>query len=131
MCVGAVLALLAVPLAVGCRSGGRDGGGLYSANPLDRAKAVVRAAERRDPEAVDKLVDLLNDDDAGVRMYASQALRRLCQRDFGYRHYHPEAVRLEAIERWRDALRRGEITVEAGAAGARAQAAASDAGGVP
>lgn len=85
--------------------------------PLDRARAVVAAAERHDADAIHALVNLLEDDDPGVRMYASLALERMCGETFGYRYYAPPEERAEALRRWRDALRNGEVvTLRAGSA---------------
>lgn len=86
---------------------------LQAVYPPDRAQAVVRAAEMRDRDAVHTLVSLLDDKDSGVRMYAILALRRMCDEDFGYRYYAREDERAEAIGRWREALRTGEVQVVA------------------
>lgn len=125
--------------ALACDAGRRQREGLYSSNPLDRAQAVVRVAERQDAGAVHKLVDLLEDADPGVRMYAIQALRRLCGVDYGYRYYAAAAERAAAVERWRAALRVGEVKAggggaevrggEAGGAEAEGVAAAAGVGG--
>lgn len=118
---GCLVALLLLSAAhVACRRAGTSRYPLQSPNPLDRARAAVAAAEQGDPSAVHGLVDLLNDRDAGVRLYAINALERLCGTTYGYEHYAPLDQRRAAIERWRDALRAGELTVsrrEASAAG--------------
>jgi hypothetical protein len=56
-------------------------------------------------------VDLLEDRDAGVRLFAIQGLARLCGSDYGYRYYAAERERAGAVRRWRDALRDGQVTV--------------------
>ncbi len=101
---------LACSLVVGCVGMGqtRDA---RSGNPLDRARAAVTLADQRDTEAVHALVDLLDDPDAGVRFYAIGALRRLCGNDFGYRYYADAVARQISIETWREAIRRGELTL--------------------
>lgn len=83
---------------------------LESVYPPDRASAAVKLAEAGDRDAVHKLVDLLDDEDAGVRLYVSLALERLCQRDYGYRYYDPPAARAAAVAKWRAALRDGSLT---------------------
>ncbi|MBU0639142.1 MAG: HEAT repeat domain-containing protein [Planctomycetes bacterium] len=85
---------------------------LASANAFDRAQAAVTLAEASDPEAVQKLVNLLEDQDRAVRMYAILALRRLCGEDYEYKYYAPEPERLRAVQRWRDALQAGEVVVQ-------------------
>lgn len=87
---------------------------LRSGNPLDRARGVVAVTEARDDVAVHKLVDLLDDSDRAVRMYAILALVRLCGEDYGYRYYESAARRGPAVQRWREALRKGEVTLRAG-----------------
>ena len=94
-----------------CTSSEFIGDPLRSNNPLDRAQAAVRITEEGKPSAVPKLVGLLDDYDQGVRMYAILGLRKLCGEDLGYRYYDPEPDRAEAVRRWRDALRAGEVTL--------------------
>jgi hypothetical protein len=103
----------------GCRHPGQHDQ-LGSANPLDRARAVVRAAEAHDVAAVHQLVDLLDDPDDAVRMYAIMGLRRLCGEDYGYQYYASPGARAAAVRRWRGALRAGEVVVRVspGATGA-------------
>ncbi|MCK4342202.1 MAG: HEAT repeat domain-containing protein [Phycisphaerae bacterium] len=95
----------------GCDSTAARRRALASGNPLDRARAVVQVAEGRDPDAVHKLVDLLDDPDKTVRMYAIIALKRLCGQDYGFRYYADETERRAAVQRWRQALRTGEVTL--------------------
>ncbi len=99
---------------------------LNSDNPLDRSEAIMHAYEARDMRAVHKLVGLLDDPSDAVRMYAIQALRRLCGVDYGYRFYASAAEREPAVQRWREALRAGQITLRPAA-----PVAVSDEGGVP
>jgi hypothetical protein len=84
---------------------------LRSDYPVDRARAAVALAEAGDPQAVDRLVSLLEDNDRGVRMYSILALERLTGQSYGYLYYAPEAERDRAVERWRNALRNGEVTL--------------------
>lgn len=98
--------------ATGCAPAESRRRELQSSDPVQRARAVVQVAEARDREAVHKLVDLLEDPDRAVRMYAALALRDLCDQDFGYRYYASPAERAVAVERWRAALRNAEIVVQ-------------------
>jgi len=66
-----------------------------------RADAVVEAGRTRDSKAVPYLVDRLADEDADIRLFAIQALRRITGQDFGYRSYESELSRYEAVGRWR------------------------------
>ncbi len=109
----ALMELVALTLAIasGCGPADARRQRLGAANPLDRAEAVVRVSEASDPEAVHKLVDLLDDPDAAVRMYAIQGLRRLFGDDLGYVHYASPGARHAALQRWREALRSGQLTL--------------------
>jgi hypothetical protein len=82
---------------------------LGSENPLERAEGIVRVSENSDASAIPKLVDLLEDSDGAVRMYAILALRRMCGVDFGYRFYDAPADRYAAVQRWRQAIRCGQL----------------------
>ena len=84
---------------------------LSSPFPLDRARAAVQLAEAGDSLAVDLLIDLLEDQDRGVRMYTILALERLCGETYGYRYFDPEPTRAAAVKRWREARQRGEVKV--------------------
>jgi hypothetical protein len=101
-------------LAVGCAAGAGPRRELASGNPLDRARGIVQVAEAQDPRALHRVVDLLEDRDEAVRMYAITALRRLCGEDLGYRFYASEAQRAAAVARWREALRNGEVSLRPG-----------------
>ena len=85
---------------------------LQSPIPHERGQAVVAMEGTGDPRVVPALVDTLEDPDAGVRMFAIQALIRLCGNDYGYRYYQDESRRTAAVERWRAALRENEIIVK-------------------
>lgn len=106
------LTILAGPLAIhGCTASDVYRTRLRSSNPLERAKAVVALAEMGDAESVHHLVDLLEDRDPAVRLFAIEALKRLVGQDYGYRYYHDETRRIAAVDRWRQALRAGEVSV--------------------
>jgi hypothetical protein len=107
LCWSGPACVVALSLAA-CQSSRRE---LSSPNPLERALAIVRLAEAGDASAVHELVDLLEDSDRAVRMYAIMGLRRLCGEDYGYKFYASDAERAAAVRRWRDALRAGEVVV--------------------
>ena len=113
-CPAAVVSVVAC--LGGCDQGATRRRQLSSENPLDRSEAIVHACDARDLRSVHKLVALLDDRSDAVRMYAIQALHRLCGADYGYRYYARAAEREAAIERWRQALRDGEITLRPPAA---------------
>lgn len=97
-----------LPLLVSCCCAARREG-LASANPLERARAAAKLARSGDLQAVHQLVDLLEDEDRAVRMYAILALRQLTGTTLGYQYYQSEPERRQAVERWRQALRAGQI----------------------
>ena len=110
--LSAILAAAAVLGAVGgCSSGVTQRERMQSANAFDRADAAVQSAKAGDKLAVHTLVGLLEDRDGGVRLYAINALERLCGTTMGYRHYADELEREAAVRRWRDALRDGQVVV--------------------
>jgi len=83
---------------------------LQSDDHAVRAAAVVEAGNARDPKATPYLVDRLEDDDADIRLFAGEALRRITGQDLGYRSYDSPQARSEAVRRWRQwlSLARGE-----------------------
>jgi HEAT repeat protein len=109
------LALAAASLTClpACDSPGTRRERLVSPYPPDRARAAVQLAEAGDTQAVDLLIDLLEDRDRAVRMYTILALERLCGETYGYKYYDPEPQRAAAVARWRQARQRGEVTVRA------------------
>lgn len=117
------MAVVVLALLGGVQSGCQPSAGrrerLNSTYAPTRAQAVVQSAEAGDATAIHKLVDLLEDEDRGVRMYSILALRRLCGVDYGYRYFESEAQRLIAVERWRDAIRAGEVRLVQGGPEAR------------
>ena len=103
-----ILTSIACFCLVGCRTSEKRGD-ITSPYPLERVRAAVTCAEAGDGEAVDLLIEMLDDSDRGVRMYSILALKRLCGVDYGYSYYASDAKRAEALERWRAARRRGEV----------------------
>ncbi len=129
VCTVTAVATLAAGL-LGCNGAAARRRLMSSGNPLDRARGAIEASDARDAAAVPQLVNLLEDPDQAVRMYAVLALRRLCADDFGYRYYADEPERHAAVERWRQELRAGKLalrpTTHPAAPGG---ASAADAGG--
>jgi hypothetical protein len=92
---------------LGCQLGRpKPGGGLGSADPIERVEAIIAAGEARDVSAVPLLVDRLEDEDEAVRFYAIQALTRITGQDMGYRCYEPSWERARAVRRWRGFVER-------------------------
>ena len=122
--------VLGLAVGLSCWAAGCGGAAprreLASGNALDRARGIVKVSEQGDMAAVHKLVDLLEDPDAAVRMYAIRALRHLCGQDYGCHYYDGAADRAQAVLRWRDALRNGELTPRHAAPSEGAEAAASE-----
>lgn len=83
--------------------------GLHSPFAVRRAQAAAQVARLGDRPAAHWLVDLLEDPDPGVRLYAILALERMFGRTLGYVHYAPPEQRAAAVARWREALRAGRL----------------------
>lgn len=62
--------------------------------------AIVRAAERRDQEAVPRLIECLDNDDPAVRFAAIQALKRITGQTLDYDYAAPEPKRREHVDAW-------------------------------
>ncbi len=105
------VATVGLTCSAGCNSSGAQRQQLVSPYPLDRVRAAVQLAEAGDAQAVDLLIELLDDRDRGVRMYAILALERLCGKTYEYKYYDPEPLRAAAIARWREARQRGDVTL--------------------
>jgi hypothetical protein len=102
--VGLVLAL------AGCAPKTRDS--LNSRYPPAVARAIVHVTETRDAESVSQLVNLLENDDRAIRLYAIMALERLTGETHGYRYHDPPSDRAAAVLRWREALQAGRVTLD-------------------
>jgi len=75
--------------------------GLNSPHAYERIQAIVRAGTDRDAESVPLLIDLLDDDDDAVRLYAILALEKITDTRMGYNYADPPWERSRAIQRWR------------------------------
>ncbi|MFO0839886.1 MAG: hypothetical protein U1D55_15345 [Phycisphaerae bacterium] len=107
----ALLTGLLAAMAPGCDSNQGQRSQLRSLYPLDRAKAAVALAEAGERDAIQSLVALLDDSDRGVRLYTIVALERLTGQTHGYLYYADEGQRAAAIERWRQAIRDGQVAL--------------------
>jgi hypothetical protein len=99
VCLAAVSFVMAA--AAGCTPAASYQKLLQSATPLDRVHGCAQAADSGDKAAVGLLVDRLEDSDEAVRFAAHQSLRKLTDKDFGYRESDPPANRAAAVARWR------------------------------
>lgn len=107
-------------IILSCLSGCLTAGDYYRARlqspiPLERGQAVVALEQTRDPDVIPALIETLEDPDAGVRLLAIGALRRMCGNEYGYRYYHDESRRTAAVKRWREAVRNNEIVMRSSA----------------
>ena len=84
-------------LVAGCRSTGR---GLQDSDLSFKAPAIKSAVASHDRSAVPQLVNDLDSDDAAVRFFAIQGLRRITGQDFGYHYYEDAPDRRPAVVRW-------------------------------
>ena len=101
--VGGVLAGL-TSLGVGGCSSPAYPEGLHSMHVQERLEAVVEAGNRRDMQAVPALVDLLDDEDDGVRFYTILALEKITGTRRGYDYADSGMERIRSIRRWRQWL---------------------------
>ena len=80
-------------------------GGFDSPMPAARLHALGEAARSGDRSDIKRIVELLDSDDAAVRLLAISTLERLTGETFGYRHYDPRWEREYSIQRWVNAIR--------------------------
>jgi hypothetical protein len=96
---------------------------LHHPSATRRLEAVAAVGTSRSTEHVPALIDLLEDEDVGVRMTASQTLTELTGRDTGYRPYGPAEERARQAAQWRAWWSARSTSGSGGAAGgARATA---------
>ena len=77
-------------------------------SPTVRIRAIKWAGENRIEAAVPKLVDFLEDEDASVRFYAIEGLRRITGDDNGYDYKASAQRRAASVDRWREFLKTKE-----------------------
>lgn len=100
--MGLMLAVL-----TGC--GGAIKPSFDSPEPAARNAAIVRAASTGDRSAIPDLVRMLESDDPATRMLAITTLERLTGETHGYVARDRASVRREAIVRWQEAVRAGQV----------------------
>jgi hypothetical protein len=97
----AVACAIILASLAGCRSSGQ---GLSDEDVAYKVPAIKDAVRSDQRTAIPLLVKDLDDDDAAVRFFASEALRRLTGQTFGYHYYDDAPARLPAVTRWQDWL---------------------------
>ena len=73
-------------------------------DPAVKVPAIKHAVAERDLGAAAAMVTDLESDDAAVRLFAIQGLRRLTGEAFGYDYYADPKHRAPAVERWKQWL---------------------------
>jgi HEAT repeat protein len=100
-----VLALAAALVALACGQTSRRlvrvDEDLHDPNPARRLAAVEAARQSGSRSHVPSLIELLDDDDAGVRLAAGQTLKDLTGRDTGYVAWASASDRRTQVEAWR------------------------------
>lgn len=74
---------------------------LRDPNPSRRLTAVSECARTRDLSQLELLIELLDDDDEGVRLLAGRTLEDLTGRSTGYRAFAEAPERRAQVEEWR------------------------------
>jgi len=115
--LGAAVGVAAVLTPVSCGPPAITGG-FDSPQPAARIFATRRIAAETNPAriraAMPSLIQNLTSDDPAVRLLTAEALEKLTHESYGYRYFDPEWMRAPAVDRWRDAWERGEITLADG-----------------
>jgi hypothetical protein len=99
---------------LGACSAPREARLLDNPDASGKIPAIKMAVERKDYAATKQLVKDLDSDDAAVRLYAIEGLKRLTGETFGYEYYFDEDERRPAIERWQRWLDGQNASAEAG-----------------
>ncbi len=91
-----------------CFSGGCNRGldktemsDIDSGVPAFQVSAMHKVAEAGNYEYLSRQIDLLEDEDAGVRFYAIMSLKKLTGTDNGYNYRYDAGRRYEAVKTWR------------------------------
>lgn len=75
--------------------------GLWDPNPAVRTDGINAVRQTRDLQQVPRLIELLDDDDGGVRMSAAAALEDMTGRQTDYRPWADAEERRAAVLDWR------------------------------
>jgi hypothetical protein len=78
---------------------------IHSDDPDLKINAIQRDAATNNTQDIATMVEELNSDDAAMRFYSIEALRRLTHEDFRYRYYEDDDQRAPAIGRWKEWLK--------------------------
>ena len=99
--------------AAGCRPG-PPRRPLQDRDPVFVIPAIKTASQDNDKQDVPRLIQLLSSDDAAIRAFADEGLRRLTGEDFAYRFWANDTQRREAVGRWKIwAVSRGYLPPDA------------------
>ena len=100
----ALCAVAALAWCGGCAQPPASKRGILDDNPAVKIPAMKRAGVVKDAAQEAPLVEQLMDEDAAIRFYAIEALKRLAGDDLGYHYYDDRSERDKAVERWRQWL---------------------------
>ena len=98
----AFLALSGALAAAGCA---RETASYEDGSPASRIAAIERSCAEGRRSEIPSIVSNLSSDDAGVRMAAIAALRRMTGETLGYRFDDPVSDRQAAVARWAEWVR--------------------------
>jgi hypothetical protein len=107
LCVCTLFLTISILVMSGCSSPFNRKMGLSdldSPNPTVRIMATKWAGDNKITSAIPQLVSLLQDEDASVRLFAIESLRRITGTDNGYDYKASPQMRAKAVERWREFL---------------------------
>lgn len=102
---GAGAVVLGMVLCVGACGGPRGALSVKSNDPTLKIPAIKKDVRNRSTTDVGQMVKDLDSDDAAVRFYAIEGLRRLTGDSFGYHYYDDGDERLSALRRWKEWLK--------------------------
>ncbi len=74
---------------------------LQDRDPIFVIPAIHESAQATRYRDVPRLIELLDSDDAAIRLHSIQALRDLTGQRFGYQFWDPPAARRPSIDRWK------------------------------
>jgi hypothetical protein len=112
-CVFGLAGIAAMILcAAGCGGGVRPyQASIQSEDPHERILAIRSAVDTNDQSAIPLIVDRLEDEDEAVQIFAFIALHKITGQRMGYELGQNDLAREQAVERWRDFVRRGDYKV--------------------
>jgi hypothetical protein len=80
---------------------GRDPPSISSNDPGRLIPAIEIGVKAKDRHIIPYLISDLESDDAAVRMYSIDGLRRMTGQDFGFVYYADVDARKPAVDRWK------------------------------